>query len=257
MYHDVVSAPCFDPHAPTWIHKSNFLCAYTFAELLGSFRTTYEDRSERITVFDRQGGSQLFSESFADPSGRLKIADFFSKTCGRRLKLMEGLDSTHHHFGNTPAGFKASGDSRVIHIVNLDTVSMLSTAANVPLHASRFRPNLVVEGIPPWEEFSWVGKMVKIGGVTLRILGRTVRCEATNYDARNGSGKEDYNVPGLLTKHFPQHGPYLGVYAQVVKGGTLTAGDDVILLPPPPKYPQFFLNTACIALLVIALSRIS
>ena len=35
-------------------------------------------------------------------------------------------------------------------------------------------------------------------------------------------------VPGLLQKHFPEHGPYLGVYAQVVSGGTIRPGDRVV-----------------------------
>ena len=33
----------------------------------------------------------------------------------------------------------------------------------------------------------------------------------------------------LLARHFPQHGPYLGVYAQVVGGGSMRLGDRVAL----------------------------
>ena len=32
-----------------------------------------------------------------------------------------------------------------------------------------------------------------------------------------------------LQKHFPQHGPYLGVYAQVVGAGAVRVGDQVVL----------------------------
>jgi MOSC domain-containing protein YiiM len=34
-------------------------------------------------------------------------------------------------------------------------------------------------------------------------------------------------VPELLRKHFPEHGPYLGIYAQVVKAGTIRCGDEL------------------------------
>ena len=34
-------------------------------------------------------------------------------------------------------------------------------------------------------------------------------------------------MPGLLQQYFPEHGPYLGVYAQVVSGGTVRSGDPV------------------------------
>ena len=55
-----------------------------------------------------------------------------------------------------------------------------------------------------------------------------VRCQGVNADARRGSGeKADLDIPGLLSTHFPEHGPYLGVYAQVVEGGRVRLGDAV------------------------------
>ena len=97
------------------------------------------------------------------------------------------------------------------------------------LHPDRFRPNLIVGGaLPAWEEFSWVGREVRLGEATLRVISRTVRCEGVNADARRGSGeKADLDIPGLLSTHFPEHGPYLGVYAQVVEGGRVRLGDAV------------------------------
>ena len=58
-----------------------------------------------------------------------------------------------------------------------------------------------------------------------------MRCEGINVDAQHGTGRADVDVPALLAKHFPEHGAYLGVYAQVVEGGTLRLGD--VLRPKP------------------------
>ena len=53
-----------------------------------------------------------------------------------------------------------------------------SQACGVALHPDRFRPNLIVGGeLPAWEEFSWVGREVRLGEATLRVISRTVRCE--------------------------------------------------------------------------------
>jgi uncharacterized protein YcbX len=140
-----------------------------------------------------------------------------------------------HHYGNTPMGFKYHPSGSILHLVNVETVSDLclamtkgnaSTDQPLPLHPSRFRPNIVFDGYPAWHEFNWVGKQIEIGSeVVLEVVGRAVRCEATNVDARHGSGNVDHDIPKALSKYFPQHGPYLGVYARIVKGGTIKAGD--------------------------------
>jgi hypothetical protein len=131
--------PSFDSSAMSWVHKKHFLCAYTFSEILGGFKTTFSE-NDTLTVERRNDGQQLFCETLAHEDGRAAATVFFSRACGRELKLLEG--GTGHHFGNTPAGFKSTGDSRVIHIVNSETIAALSTAAGVPLYAARFRPNV-------------------------------------------------------------------------------------------------------------------
>ena len=61
----------------------------------------------------------------------------------------------------------------------------------------------------------------------VRAAALTVRCAGVNVDARAGSGRADLDIPALLTRHFPQHGPYLGIYAQVVSAGEVRIGDQV------------------------------
>ena len=71
-------------------------------------------------------------------------------------------------------------------------------------------------------------------GAAFRVLGR----RSTNVDARHGSGKADLDVPGLLQAHFPQHGPYLGVYARVIHGGRVRVGDTLVLSDAPKSAPR-------------------
>ena len=178
----------------------------------------------------------------------------------RAVRLVES-EVGLHHFGNTSVGFKSAkrpdGDDSgsIVHIVNAETVRCLSAAAGLedgdvgdcndatkrerleegPLTPSRFRPNIVFNGLPAWSEFNWIGKHVRIGSVTFKVLSRTVRCEATNVDARAGCGRPVLDVPALLNAHFPDHGPFLGVYARVVHGGVLNVGDAVVGVVPDPR----------------------
>lgn len=234
----------FDATQPEWLHKSNFLCAFTATELLAGFVTTFDDATATLHVWRRSSTHDLryatpegvalddelddavLSARLDEEQGRAAAASFFSDACGRTCSVVTA--GAAHQFGNTGSGLKASGDIRTVHLVNENTVAALSEACGVALHPDRFRPNLIVGGeLPAWEEFSWVGREVRLGEATLRVISRTVRCEGVNADARHGSGEADLDIPGLLTTHFPEHGPYLGVYAQVVEGGRVRLGDAV------------------------------
>jgi hypothetical protein len=225
----------FAAASPQWLHKSNFLCAFSANQLMAMFVTRFDDASRTFTLSRRGqqlGAAPLLSADLDDAAGRDRVAAFFSNESGRAVRVVSDADpsSTHHHqFGNTGSGVKrGDGSTRTIHIVNANTVRALSAAAGIPLHADRFRANIILEGaLPAWKEFEWVGRTIRLGGAALRVLAQTVRCEGVDVDARHGTGAADLSVPALLQQHFPQHGPYLGVYAQVVGGGAVRVGDPV------------------------------
>lgn len=199
---------------------------------------------------DRQHVETFFSSLPRDSHTSIETEVLSGDQPRRAVRLVESAVGSHH-FGNTPVGFKsalrpdADASGCVVHIVNTETIRQLSAAVGLedvggsdrsnekglfgeqPLAPSRFRPNIVLAGLAAWSEFDWVGKHVRIGSVTFKVLSRTVRCRAANVDARTASGRADLDIPELLKLHFPNRGPYLGVYATVVEGGLLSVGDSV------------------------------
>ena len=153
-----------------------------------------------------------------------------SDLCGQPVTLVQGK-STQHHFGNTPAGFKHHESGSIIHIINQATVKALSKATGVDFSASRFRANVVLTGLPAWEEFKWVNKRITLGNATLEVVARTVRCEGINVDGNAGRFEDDVDVAALLRQHFPEHGAYFGVYAVVVAEGRVRTGSQVQVVP--------------------------
>lgn len=153
-------------------------------------------------------------------------------------------DRHSHQFGNTSSGIKNNdGDTRTINIINENTVKEVSKAiygeeADEYLSSTRFRPNVIVDNLKPWDEFDLIGKTIEVvptsksesPSLRFRIVSRTVRCAGVGVDPLCPElGTID--IPNLLAKHFPQHGPYLGVYAVVEKeqagncGGKISVGD--------------------------------
>ena len=157
----------FIPAAPAWLHKTKFLCAFTAPELLGSFEARFDEASDELTV--TRDGEPALRAVLSSADGREEVEAFFSAACGQRVRLVRGEGPEPHHFGNTPVGSHMTGHSPVVHVVGSATVAALSEAAGVPLNAWRFRPNIVVSGVPAWSEFQWVGKTINVGDATLKV----------------------------------------------------------------------------------------
>ena len=92
----------------------------------------------------------------------------------------------------------------------------------------RFRINLELDGAAPFEEDSWDGRRVQIGGAVVRIDGQIPRCAVTTQDP--ATGMQDWNTlkqiaairPLMPTRQVP-----FGVYATVDEPGRVAVGDDV------------------------------
>ncbi|KAL7506362.1 hypothetical protein ACHAXN_003659 [Cyclotella atomus] len=277
----------FDVHDPNWLHKENFLCAFTAPELLASLDSEYRiDSTESssstnniysttaiqrlLTIWDLELGRSspplLGPIDLSSQLGRDETAEFFTQLCRRRVVCVVAnndhcasrgnkiLSNQHtHQFGNTSSGVKHNnGDTRTIHIVNENTVRQFSDAIShhgnskrdLSLTATRFRPNIIVDNLEPWAEFDLVGKTIEVvptsgntsGAVDnplrFRVVSRTVRCAGIGIDPLHPE-QSTLDVPSLLIEHFPQHGPYLGVYAVVDDtsyGGSIAVGDSFRLL---------------------------
>src|SRR5262249_24113617 len=84
-----------------------------------------------------------------------------------------------------------------------------------PGSMARFRPNLVLEGLPAFEEDYL--KTLRIGAVTLRVVKRCARCTVPGVDPATGVAST--KIPDLLaTYRRADDGVMFGVNASVVDG---------------------------------------
>jgi len=72
----------------------------------------------------------------------------------------------------------------------------LEQRAGRTLSPHRWRCNIWVDGLAPWEEFDLVGRTLRIGGAEAEVDERIERCEATQ--ANPETGRRDTDILGLL-----------------------------------------------------------
>lgn len=103
----------------------------------------------------------------------------------------------------------------------------LISAGNPALPMNRFRPNIVVSGLPAWDEDHV--DLLTIGNVTLKLVKPCVRCQVTTTDQQSGARLSDEPLNTLATfRNNPQFGGVtFGWNAVTIAGGTIAVGDVV------------------------------
>ena len=110
-------------------------------------------------------------------------------------------------------------------ILSLTSLRILSARMGQDLSPHRFRGNLWLDGLAPWEEFDLIGRSLTIGEARLEVVERITRCTATTADPDTGR----VDAPVLQTLQAAWHHSDFGVYARVTHGGTIRRDDKVIL----------------------------
>ena len=89
----------------------------------------------------------------------------------------------------------------------------------------RFRPNLVIGGVPGLSERQWEGARLRIGPVIIGMDDLRERCIMTTFDP--DSGEQDLEVLRRVQKEFMGR---LGLNSYVVTPGRISVGDTVVLM---------------------------
>ena len=208
----------FDPDQPQYLPKVAFLMVMRQPELT-SLQTTFDAATCDLTI--RRQGNTLAQGRLTSEEGCRAIEAFFAEFLGDALHgPLRVVHAKDHSFSDVPI--------KCVHILNLASVRALEREMGRTVDPARFRANIVVDLPLPWMEFSWVGKQVSLGGVTLDVLDRTERCAATN--AAPGAGKRDMEIPATLERAYGHMD--MGIYATVAEAGQVGIGDSITGPPP-------------------------
>lgn len=99
----------------------------------------------------------------------------------------------------------------------------LSKRTGKNLAMERFRANLWVDDIEPWQEFEWIGKNIRIGDAVLNITKPIERCTATMVNPENA--EIDAATLDVLKTQLGHKN--LGVQARVIQSGAIHIDDTI------------------------------
>ena len=163
----------------------------------------------------------------ADPRthiGQAAFAEFLTDYLAEEARYGEaGKPPNFHHVdGHSFCDHR----TQVVSLIGLGSLGALEQAAGAPRDQRRFRANIYIGNIPPWAEFGWLGKTLAIGDTRLIVQERIDRCGATTVNP--DTAERDANPVLELKRNFGHID--LGIFAEVVTGGTIVPGDEIIVL---------------------------
>lgn len=112
-----------------------------------------------------------------------------------------------------------------VSVMNLSSLRAVADKVGQPMDVRRFRGNIWLDGLAPWEEFDLVGKTLQVGDVTLETVEPITRCRAT--EGNPATGKRDASVLQALQEGWG-HSEF-GITATVKSGGSIAQGDTVTI----------------------------
>ena len=207
----------FDPAAPQFLHKSNFMCLLRH-ERIAALSAGFDPHDGRLTLRAPDGSG--LSESPLTPEGRARIGAFLTGYLGAEAR---GQPSFHHVPGHV------FGDQRqpAVSLIGLASLEAFERDIGRARDALRFRANIYFSGAAPWAEFGWMERTLQVGRATLRVTKRTRRCNATQVNPATAERDAD-PVRELLAAY--GHAD-LGIHTEVLEAGRIAVGDTIVLMP--------------------------
>jgi uncharacterized protein YcbX len=204
----------FDPASPRYYPKTRFLMLMR-NERMAEFSTRFDPDTGVFSIL--RDGIVEAEQSLHDADGRKAIEQWLSENFRRELRGPPRiLSAPHHSFSDKKA--------KVLHLVNLASIRALQERLGRGVDPLRFRPNVIVNGLPAWAELGWEGRAIPFSNLGCVCESRTGRCPAT--DVNPETGKRDIDMPRAL-EALNGHADF-GVYLIAKTSGTIAVGDTLV-----------------------------
>lgn len=194
---------------------------------LASLRLNFNHETRRLRI---QRAGELLLDDVLDAPGRRRFAsaveqyvldleeNAVSSPTARLPLRVVGNGITPRYQDREPGYTTLHGRGSV--------AALAAAISEVPeLTEQRFRSNIALDDLYPWEEQSWIGRKLRIGTVEFKAVAPVTRCLATH--ANPITGKRDLPIMKTLLELFPRERPTFAVMMTAELGGAIRVGDEV------------------------------
>jgi len=110
-----------------------------------------------------------------------------------------------------------------VSLLNIQSINDFQKKIDKKVEISRFRGNICIDGVKPWEEQGWVGKIVKINNVSFKVEKKIPRCVAINLKPQTDDNS--LNLLQALKKTYNHFD--MGIYLTALDNGKVEVGNKI------------------------------
>ena len=110
-----------------------------------------------------------------------------------------------------------------VSLINIQSINDFQKKIDRNVESSIFRGNIYINGVEPWKEREWIGKIIKINNISFKVEKNIPRCVAINLKPRTDDNS--FNLLQSLKKtynHFE-----MGIYLTALDDGKINIGDTI------------------------------
>jgi uncharacterized protein YcbX len=182
-----------------------------------------------LTLRER-GDMSHYYPSFVDPANPDQSPVTVRAPSGMIYDVMDAALAAELH----PLGARVIKQNRGIFdtfplsVITTQSITWLSKQVDARLDVKRFRPNILIAASEPvpFVEDGWVGRMLRVGGMTVRVDKRDSRCAVITIDPLTTERN-----PTILRTVAQDRGGCIGVYGTTVQPGRISVDDPVFIEP--------------------------
>ena len=198
--------------------KWNKVLTLKNSPVLNKYNFIYKDEKLTLTLKDKEILTIDINQSELREELSNKISELESS-----LKQPITLMKNHEFpFFDTSISNKVNFVNSVS-LLNIQSINDFREKIDRNVESSIFRGNICIDGIEPWKEREWIGKIIKNNNVYFKVEKNIPRCVAINLKPQTDDNT--FNLLQLLKKtynHFE-----MGIYLTALDDGEINIGDTI------------------------------
>ena len=215
---DLEQAKLFEKSSEERKGKWNKVLTLKNSPALNKYNFVYKDEKLTLTLKDQEILTIDINQLSEREALSNKITELES-TLKQPIVLLKNNESP---FFDTSISNKVDFVNSVS-LLNIQSINDFEKKINKKIEASIFRGNICIDGIDPWKEREWIGKIIKINGVSFKAEKNIPRCVAINLKPK--SDDNSFNLLQLLKKNYNHFD--MGVYLTALDDGEISIENQV------------------------------